>query len=78
MHFSMNLQGQKGFVEECLESYLTKDHLQASRNAKTAHSPLGSLAKSLTSISLVLLASSSFSFWKLWGAGKTQVILQHG
>lgn len=75
MHFSMNLQGWKGFVEECLESYLTKDHLQASRNAKTAYSPLGSLARSLTSISLELLARSSFStekksFWKLWGAGK--------
>lgn len=36
MHFSMNLQRQKGFVEQCLGSYLTKDHLQASRNAKTA------------------------------------------
>lgn len=59
-----------------LESSVKK--LQACRNGKTAYSPLGRLAKSLTSISFVLLAGSSFSsekksFWKLWGAGKSVI-----
>lgn len=85
MHFSMNLQGEKNMAFFlCTISWkviivikhLNKDHLQACRNAKAAYSPLGRLAKSLTSISLVLLARSSFStengsFWKLWGAGKS-------
>lgn len=63
-----------------LEGSVKKEHLQACRNGKTAYSPLGRLAKSLTSISFALLASSSFSsekksFWKLWGAGKIPSVI---
>ncbi len=58
--------------------------LQAGRNKKkNPYSPLGRLAKRLTSISLVLLAGSSFSskensFWKLMGAGKTPTVIETG
>lgn len=50
---------------------------------KTPYSPLGRLAKRLTSISLVLLAGSSFSskensFWKLRGAGKIPTVIETG
>lgn len=50
---------------------------------KTPFSPLGRLAKRLTSISLVLLAGSSFSskensFWKLRGAGKIPTVIETG
>lgn len=50
---------------------------------KSLHSPLGRLAKRLTSISLVLLAGSSFSsqensFWKLRGAEKIPTLIETG
>lgn len=65
-------------LHNLLESSVKK--LQVCRNGKTAYSPLGRLAKSLTSMSFVLLAGSSFSsekksFWKLWGAGKIPSVI---
>lgn len=71
---------KQALLHSLLESNVNKEHLQACRNGKTAYSPLGRLAKSLTSISFVLLARSSFSsdkksFWKLWGAGKIPSVI---
>lgn len=56
---------------------------QQEKKKKKPHSPLGRFAKTLTSMSLVLLAGLSFSskensFWKLRGQGKIPTVTETG
>lgn len=87
IHLAKRLLLHNSDFQKPWESWHCEGYLQVGRkkkqNKKNPYSPLGRLAKRLTSISLVLLAGSSFSskensFWKLRGAGKIPTVIEMG